>query len=121
MRETTRYRATEWIDPRVEIRQSPIHGKGMFASAPIKQGEIVNIWGGTLLLTEEDIAGDRAKEWRAKGYVWAMIDEGLYLAALLSTPMRKYDPIPGNGCAVYLGQEVENACTKAQVSDRVNN
>jgi arabinogalactan endo-1,4-beta-galactosidase len=41
--------------------------------------------------------------------------------AWLSTPMRKYDPIPGNGCAVYLGQEVENACTKAQVSDRVNN
>ena len=84
MRETTRYRATDWIDPRVEIRQSPIHGKGMFASAPIKQGEVVNIWGGTLLLTEEDIAGDQAKEWRAKGYVWATIGEGLYLAALLN-------------------------------------
>ena len=84
MRETTRYRATEWIDPRVEIRQSPIQGKGMFASAPIKQGEVVNIWGGTLLLTEEDIAGDQAKEWRAKGYVWATIGEGLYLAALLN-------------------------------------
>ena len=76
MRETTRYRATDWIDPRVEIRQSPIHGKGMFASAPIRQDEVVNIWGGTLLLTEEDIAGDQAKEWRAKGYVWAAIDEG---------------------------------------------
>jgi hypothetical protein len=56
----------------------------MFASAPIKQGEVVNIWGGTLLLTEEDIAGDQAKKWRAKGYVWAAIDEGLYLAALLN-------------------------------------
>ena len=56
----------------------------MFASAPIKQGEVVNIWGGTLLLTEEDIAGDQAKEWRAKGYVWATIGEGLYLAALLN-------------------------------------
>lgn len=85
MRETTRYRATAWIDPRVEIRPSPIHGKGMFASAPLKQGEVVNIWGGTLLLTEEDIAtSDQAKEWRAKGYVWAYIDEGLYLAELLN-------------------------------------
>jgi SET domain-containing protein len=83
VRETQRYRATDWIDPRVEIRQSPIHGKGMFASAPIKQGEVVNIWGGTLLLTEEDMAGDRAKEWRAQRYVWAMIGEGLYLATLL--------------------------------------
>ena len=57
----------------------------MFASAPIKQGEVVSIWGGTLLLTEEDIAtSDQAKEWWAKGYVWATIGEGLYLAGLLN-------------------------------------
>jgi hypothetical protein len=37
-----------------------------------------------LLLTDEDFAQVQAKEWRAKGYVWAMIDEGLYLAALLN-------------------------------------
>jgi hypothetical protein len=55
----------------------------MFASAAIKQGEVVNIWGGTDLLTEEDIAGKQAKEWRARGYVWATIGEGLYLASLL--------------------------------------
>ena len=57
----------------------------MFASAPIRQDEVVNIWGGTLLLTEEDIAtSDQAKEWWAKGYVWATIGEGLYLAGLLN-------------------------------------
>jgi SET domain-containing protein len=82
MRETMDYRPAEWMDPRIEIRPSSIHGKGMFATAPIKQGEAVNIWGGTLLLTEEDLEGKR-NEWRAKGYVWSTIGEGLYLAILL--------------------------------------
>ena len=83
MREAKGYRPTNWIDPRVEIRQSPIHGKGMFASAPIKQDEIVNIWGGTLLLTDDDLR-DQEKKWRAQRYVWAAIGEGLYLALLLN-------------------------------------
>ncbi len=83
MKNTKDYRSTEWIDPRIRIQPSPIHGKGMFAIAPIKQGEVVNIWGGTVLLASEDIEGKKAKEWKAKGYVWAAIGEGLYLANLL--------------------------------------
>jgi len=42
MKETKAYRPTEWIDPRVEIRPSPIHGKGMFATGPIRQGEVAS-------------------------------------------------------------------------------
>jgi len=41
------------------------------------------IWGGTLLLTEEDIAGEKYKMWQVEGYVWATIGEGLYLAGLV--------------------------------------
>ena len=77
------YRPTDWIDPRIEVRPSSIHGQGMFATAPIEQGQVVTIWGGTLLLTEGDIAGQKAHQWRAKGYVWSTIGEGLYLARLL--------------------------------------
>ena len=51
------YRQVDWVDPRIEVRPSPLHGKGMFARAPIRQGEVVTVWGGTLLLTEDDIAG----------------------------------------------------------------
>jgi 2-polyprenyl-3-methyl-5-hydroxy-6-metoxy-1,4-benzoquinol methylase len=40
----------------------------------------VNVWGGTLLLEERDIRGWRAIEWRDRGYSWAAIGEGLYLA-----------------------------------------
>ena len=77
------YRPTDWIDPRIEIRSSPVHGKGMFAATPIKAGKVVNIWGGTLLLTADDIAGLKAQQWRDRGAVWSTIGEGLYLARFL--------------------------------------
>jgi len=55
----------------------------MFASAPIRQGEVVTVWGGTLLLTDDDLSGDQARMWQVEGYVWATVGEGLYLAARL--------------------------------------
>jgi hypothetical protein len=51
MKKIKKYRRTDWIDPRIQIRQSPIQGEGMFAMAPIRKGEIVSIWGGSMLLT----------------------------------------------------------------------
>lgn len=83
MKRDRKYRQTDWIDPRISVRASPIQGRGMFATAPIEQGQVVTIWDGTRLLTEEDIAGTRSEDWRAKGYVWATIGEGVYLAGLL--------------------------------------
>jgi hypothetical protein len=38
----------------------------MFASAQIKKDEVVSVWGGTILLTEKDIAGNRQKIGRIK-------------------------------------------------------
>ena len=43
-----------FIDSRVEMRNSPIEGKGSFAIAPIKKGEVVISWGGGVIVTEED-------------------------------------------------------------------
>lgn len=48
------YNLHSWIDPRIEIRSSPIGGKGMFAREPIKNGEVVIVWGG-VVLTEVDL------------------------------------------------------------------
>jgi SET domain-containing protein len=76
MEERKEYRQTEWIDPRIEVRPSSIQGEGMFATAPITQGQVVNIWGGTVLLTEEDIESANVRE----RYTWSTIGEGLYLA-----------------------------------------
>ena len=44
-----KYRREPWINPKVEIRQSLIHGKGIFAIAPFAIGERVVIWGGTFV------------------------------------------------------------------------
>ena len=40
------YRKEDLLDPRIEIRSSPIHEKGIFAIELISQGEVVVIWGG---------------------------------------------------------------------------
>ena len=38
-----------WRSPKTEVRQSPIHGKGLFAVADIAKGEIVMIKGGHIV------------------------------------------------------------------------
>jgi len=38
-----------WRSPKTEVRQSPIHGKGLFAVAGIAKGEIVIIKGGHIV------------------------------------------------------------------------
>ena len=43
------YRSLTWVDPRQQFRSSPIHGTGAFASEPIAIGEIVEIFGGSLM------------------------------------------------------------------------
>ena len=48
-----RYRAITWTDPRAEGRPSPIHGRGLFARAPIRRGEAVSVVGGEPMTGEE--------------------------------------------------------------------
>src|SRR5262249_45466335 len=40
------YRPESWIDPRVEVRPSRLHGRGSFARERIGADEVVTIWGG---------------------------------------------------------------------------
>ncbi|TDF92723.1 SET domain-containing protein [Paenibacillus piri] len=47
------YDETTWYDPRLAILQSTIQGKGMFASEPIRKGEIICIIGGTVFNDDE--------------------------------------------------------------------
>ena len=54
----SKYELQSWIDPRIELRPSPIGGKGMFAREPIREGEIVVVWGG-IVLTEEEVSAGR--------------------------------------------------------------
>ncbi len=72
--ERQEYARRSWVDPRLEVRPSPVHGTGVFAKEPIRRGEVVAVWGG-VVMTEEDI-----KAGRAKPRTTAEIGEGLYLA-----------------------------------------
>lgn len=60
-------------DPRLEVRPSPIHGKGIFTTANIQQGEVLMIWGGELF-TPEDIQTGKALE-----HSYTMIADGIFL------------------------------------------
>ncbi len=55
---TRRYRPETWFDPRLAAGPSPIHGTGLFATAPIAAGETVLIWGGTAWTRAQLEAGE---------------------------------------------------------------
>ena len=40
---------TCWLHPGVEVRESPIEGRGLFATEPIKAGSVVARLGGRLV------------------------------------------------------------------------
>src|SRR5262245_397706 len=63
-----------WIDSRLEIRPSPLGGKGAYARQPIKENEIVTIWGADLF-TEAEV-----NEGKAQGRSVMPIGDGIYLA-----------------------------------------
>ena len=63
--------------PKTEVRQSPIHGKGMFAIADIKMGEVVCVKGGYI------VDGTRRREINSRlGPVEIQIDDDLFIAPM---------------------------------------
>lgn len=66
------YRKEPWLDPRVKLGRSPVHGQGMFTTALIDVGEVVAVWGGTFATTQE---ASRAK---ALGKLVMQVDDDLY-------------------------------------------
>jgi len=40
---------TSWVSPKIEIRESPITGRGTFAKEPIQKDEIIIVQGGRIL------------------------------------------------------------------------
>lgn len=90
------YRSNDWIDPRIEIRPSPMHGRGMFATAPIGQGEVVAIWGGTHMLTEPDLRKKQALA--AQGCSLGTIGEGLYLVDILDAGEEELTNLLNHSC-----------------------
>lgn len=72
------YRETSWLHPDVEVRESGIEGRGLFALRDIQPGEAIIIMGGRVLTDDE------FRELQLQKYSSAAIDEGLNI--LLDTP-----------------------------------
>lgn len=62
-----------WLDPRIELRVSPLGGCGLFATEPIREGETVLIWGGASYTDEVGAqeamrAGKAVMQWDTNVY-----------------------------------------------------
>jgi len=73
----------DWISSKVEIRKSPLQGRGMFAKEEIEKGEVVVIWGATAtnIFTEDEIRAGKARKHSS-----VQIEDGLYLAGEIDDP-----------------------------------
>jgi uncharacterized protein len=74
------YLPSTWFDPRLTLRSSPIHGKGLFATELIQANEVVMIWGGTLY-SRQDLQDIRAGKIKVEEFSYSFIDEDLLIAA----------------------------------------
>ena len=70
----------------VEVKQSPLHGRGLYAATNIDSGEVVGTWP-VLILSPEDTA--RLKDTRLYHYVFYVdeTDEGAMRAAVAFGPI----------------------------------
>jgi hypothetical protein len=66
-----------YCSPKTKVRNSSIHGKGLFARAPIVQGEIVAVKGG-YILNQQQWAAVELEFWAAE----IQISEELFIAPL---------------------------------------
>lgn len=67
-----KYLKESWISPKVEERNSPLHGRGLFAREQIKKDEKVVMWGGDF------VNGVQAQEEKKSGKAIQRIDEDLW-------------------------------------------
>ena len=66
-----------WLDPRLEIRDSALHGRGTFARAPIAAGEILTVWAHRVL-TAPELAAAPSGSLSARGegrWLWQPLDD----------------------------------------------
>ncbi len=99
-----RYREQTWVDPRQAFRPSSLQGIGAFARAPIRQGEVVEVVGGTVMSE----AAFRAFQQRVPHYNAIQIDEVLHLVEQPEVTVRRAGGSLNHSCDanLWLADEV---------------
>ena len=94
------YRKTSWISEKLEIKESSIHGLGVFTKDSIQKDEIIIVWGGTIF-TKQEVAEGEGKQHTLVG-----ISEEFYLG----TPSNKeltIDDYMNHSCNSNVGMKDE--------------
>jgi RimJ/RimL family protein N-acetyltransferase len=65
-----------WTDPRVRAGTSTVEGNGLYASAPIRAGEVVFVWGGGTIVSDAEL---RAIVASGRRYSCAAIGENQHI------------------------------------------
>jgi SET domain-containing protein len=88
--------------PKTEVRQSPIHGKGLFAAAPIAKDEIVAVKGGHIVTRTQ---------WReiskTLGPTEIQIDDDLFIAPVTAEEREASMLYSNHSCEPNLGMRGE--------------
>jgi uncharacterized protein len=89
--------------PKTEVRESPIHGKGLFANQAIAAGEIVSVKGGYILTRQEWAALEPAL-----GSAEIQLSEDLFIAPISQEER--------DGCMLYTNHSCEpNIAIRGQI------
>jgi len=84
--------------PRTEVRPSPIHGRGLFATRSIRRGEIVAVKGGHVFDRRS-----RQRVARLTGFSFIQIEEGLYIGARRPIEVKRNKLFINHSCHPNLG------------------
>lgn len=80
-----KYPAYSWVDPRLITKGSDIEGRGVFATALIKRGEIIVRWGGTVYTTQQLLNGETNEQTACQ------IDDNHYIASPVTAKQDEED------------------------------
>ena len=88
--------------PKTEVRESPIHGRGLFATADIAKGEVVLVKGGHIVTREQlrDITP-------ALGPVEIQVGDGFYIAPVTPEEREASMLYSNHSCDANLGMRGE--------------
>lgn len=91
-----------YLSPKTQVRESPIHGRGLFATADIAKGEVVVVKGGHI------VAGEQLREITPKlGPVEIQIGDDLFIAPVTDEERELSMLYSNHSCDANLGMRGE--------------
>jgi SET domain-containing protein len=87
-----------YLSPKTQVRESPIHGRGLFATADIAKDEVVAVKGGHII-TREEVRDVNAR----LGPVEIQIGEDLFIAPVTNEERELSMLYSNNSCDPNLG------------------